>query len=693
MTKYSELIKLPVKYPTQSDRKAFKDKKTLLDKYNKYSKERYIITASVAEEILIVDIFEQSAKESLLTYRHFYDKRDKKYVTQKVDSGKKGTGAIYTYCWDSNSVYADGAEKVILDYLEAAGCTSGLKAINDEEQKILDAKRQARYDKITQIIDARMAVLSDKPPAEFFDWIRDKVYLGERYFIYTRNPKVKTQRGVCTFCKKKFSAIAKNGKTVVCPECGSILRCCSKGRCGEIIDEWRNVSYVERVTDTDGKPAIVERVFYTRSIIKNTQHWETMLKTNIYTKEVERRFYDPENEFVRKSNEADEYHYCKDVFLQSGKVRWCSNNQGNPCWRSGISVYPYNLNDIVGSTNCKIKNVEMSAVAENIREDFSDLCTVVKKIPVIENLAKQGLTNIAEALIESFKGSFGCTHYHGRFSSYIEVDERSAAAFLRVSRPEVARFASINITPREYCAYMEAKKAFGTAELDDIHTLCGRYRDNNDEVIEIMRYGVRPQKLVSYLAKQEKLHGKDDSLAITFRDYLNAAKKLYGSLNADTRYPGDLVKEHDRITVLLEEKKNAKHARKLAKRAKLLEALDFSDKRFTIFPLRTIADFINESKQLKHCVKTYIDDCADGSTNIFALRMADQPEKPYFTVNIANDGHLIQNRGLQNCAAPEDVKRFVDKWLKFVKNKLTEMSLVPGVTIKTKTVNQFRIGA
>lgn len=690
MMKYSELIKLPVKYPTPIVQKAFEDENLLLDRYRK---KKYIVTASVTKDILIADIFEQNAEMMLgLIYRHFYDKRDKKYITQKVDSGKKGTGAIYTYCWDSNSVYADGAEKVILDYLKAAR-TSGLKAINDEEQKILDAKRQARYDKITQIIDARMAVLSDKPPAEFFDWIRDKVYLGERYFIYTRNPKVKMQRGVCTFCKKKFSAIAKNGKTVVCPECGSILRCCSKGRCGASIDEWRNVSYVERVTDTDGKPAVVERVFYTRSIIENIQHWETMLKTQIYEEEVERRFYNPDNEFVRKSNEADEYHYCKDVFLQSGKVRWCSNNQGNSCWRSGISVYPYNLNDIVGSTAGELKNVEMSAVAENIREDFSVLCTAVKKIPVIENLAKQGLTNLAEALATAWRGFYVHTCHYIGFSRYVEPDERSAASFLRVSRPEVARFASINITQREYCVYMEAKKAFGTAELDDIHTLCGRYENNDDEVIEIMRYGVRPQKLVSYLAKQEKLHGRDNSLVITFRDYLNAAKKLYGSLNADTRYPGDLVKEHDRITILLEEKKNAKYARKLTKRVKLLEALDFSDKRFMIFPLRTIADFINESKQLKHCVKTYIDDCADGSTNIFALRMADQPEKPYFTVNIANDGHLIQNRGLQNCAPPEDVKRFVDKWLKVVKNRLTEMSLVPGVTIKTKTVNQFRIGA
>ena len=276
--KYSELIKLPVKYPTQSDQEAFETENLLLGRYRR---KKYIITASVTEDILIADIFEQNAEMMLgLVYRHFYDKRDKKYITQKIDSGKKGTGAIYTYCWECYSIYADGAEKVILDYLEA-GRTSGLKAINDEEQKILDAKRQARYDKITQIIDTRMAVLPDKPPAEFFDWIRDKVYLGERYFIYTRNPKVKMQRGVCTFCKKNFSAIAKNGKTVVCPECGSILRCCSKGRCGEIIEEWRNVSYVERVTDTDGKPAIVERVFYTKSIIKNTPRLRSVFYCDI----------------------------------------------------------------------------------------------------------------------------------------------------------------------------------------------------------------------------------------------------------------------------------------------------------------------------------------------------------------------------------------------------------------------------
>lgn len=691
MKKYSELIWLPIKYPTKADQKAFKDENRLLDKYRK---KKYIVTASVVEDTLIADIFEQDTKTSQLVFRHFYDKADKKYVTQKVSSGKKGTGAIYTYCWDHISIYADGAEKVILDYLGTSDCT-GLQAIDKEEQEILGAKRQERYDKITKIIDERMAVIPDKPPAAFFDWIRDTVYLNERYFIYTCDPKAKEQSGKCSFCKTKFSAPAKNGKTTVCPECGSVLRCCSRGRCGDEIDYWHNVSYVERVTDTDGKPAIVERVFYTKSTIAHVQNWETSLDTEIYTSEVERRFYNPKYEFATKNNEAGEYHYYQDTFLQSGQMRWCSNNQGNPIWRGSVSVYPDNLNNIVGSTDCQLKNVELSVVARNVTGSFSKLYAASKKIPAIENLVKQGLTNLANEVLGSWDGYYGqCSFYNSNFRKHIKPDGRSAAEFLCVSRPEIAQFAQINITSRGYSVYMEAKEVFGTAELDDVHALCAEYDERDDDaLIEIMKYGVRPQKIMSYLAKQEKLRGSNDSLAITFRDYLKAAKALYKSLNADTRYPAELVKEHDKITNLLEEKKNAKQTRMLAKRVKLLEALDFSDKEFTIFPLRTIADFINESKLLKHCVKTYIDRCASGDTNIFALRRTEKPEKPYFTVNIANDGHLIQNRGLQNCAPPEKVKRFVDKWLKIVKKRLAEMSLVPGVTIKTKTVNQFRIGA
>lgn len=175
---------------------------------------------------------------------------------------------------------------------------------------------------------------------------------------------------------------------------------------------------------------------------------------------------------------------------------------------------------------------------------------------------------------------------------------------------------------------------------------------------------------------------------IDYRDYLRMARALYGGLNADTRYPKDLIREHDRLSVLYEESKNKNSVRLLKKRVKVLEKLDYSDDAYTIFPLRTLADFINESKELKHCVKTYFERCASGRTNIFALRKADEPDKPYFTVNIGNDGKLIQNRGMTNCAPPKEVQEFVKKWLKFVRTELKALSLNPN-----DNTNQIKIGA
>lgn len=124
-------------------------------------------------------------------------------------------------------------------------------------------------------------------------------------------------------------------------------------------------------------------------------------------------------------------------------------------------------------------------------------------------------------------------------------------------------------------------------------------------------------------------------------------------------------------------------------RAEILDNLSFSNEEFLIEPLRTVQDFLNESSALNHCVKTYVEQCADGKTNIFGLRKIDEPDKPYFTVNIDNRGGLIQNRGKNNCDSPKEVKAFVAKWLKFVEKKLKALSLEPS----SGTENLIRIGA
>lgn len=686
MMKYSELIKLPVTAVGKNDLNGLKKKIAKIGSFRSYGQ---MAAASVVDDILIVELYKLVNDAPQLEYRHFFSKTEEKYVTQKVEEQKKGTGTIATYLTWRGAIYANGAEKIVLDYLGVQNEPRPLMALYNAENKVIEARRQRRYDKITKVIDARMAVVPEKPPQEFYDWLRDVEYIDERYFIYTRSPKAKTQDGICTFCKTVFSAAAKNGAAVTCPECGSTLNCRSKGRLGSEIRRWGNVSYVDAVTDTDGNPALVERVFYTTSTIKNISRWETALQTEIHTFETERRFYGAEDGLPAKFNEADEWFYYWCTFLASGISRWCSNNQGTVPYREEIKVFPGNLNELINKFLPNLKNVDISAVAESVRREFKWLCAAVEKYPAIENLLKQGLISLTREFVEMAYRGRGVSIYDTRkLQCYIDISQKSAAGFLGVSRPEIKLFAGMDIKPKEYQCYMAIKRRFGTVRMSDVIAIAeGKY--DIDTVIEILQYGCTPQKLIAYLDEQRALRQSPNrGIEHIFIDYLNMARGIYGSINADIRYPRNLDEEHDRVMKIYESKKNALHEQMLISRSKLLEELDLSDEKYMIFPLRTADDFINESKKLNHCVKTYIGNCALGHTNVFALRKADKPDKPYFTVNIGNDGHLIQNRGVNNCDPPEAVKAFVDKWLKFVQKKLKTLSLMPG-----DTENQIKIGA
>ena len=178
-----------------------------------------------------------------------------------------------------------------------------------------------------------------------------------------------------------------------------------------------------------------------------------------------------------------------------------------------------------------------------------------------------------------------------------------------------------------------------------------------------------------------------------FIDYVVAAEKLGFDLigNRELFFPQDIKKEHDRCNDLVFIKESTVQNEHLQRRTKLLERLSYKDKKFIIRPLRSMEDFINESNKLDHCVKTYTKRCVEGTANIFGLRKIDEPDEPYFTVNISSDGRLIENHGLHNVLPTSEVKAFVDKWLKVVTKRLEKEPI--DASEKEETTQNIRIGA
>lgn len=91
----------------------------------------------------------------------------------------------------------------------------------------------------------------------------------------------------------------------------------------------------------------------------------------------------------------------------------------------------------------------------------------------------------------------------------------------------------------------------------------------------------------------------------------------------------------------------------------------FEDKDFIITPPTRHNDIKDEGKQLMHCVATYARSVATAKTIILFIRKKTEPDKPFFTLELNPDTLSIkQCRGLKNCAYPQSVKKFMDKWIK-----------------------------
>ena len=62
---------------------------------------------------------------------------------------------------------------------------------------------------------------------------------------------------------------------------------------------------------------------------------------------------------------------------------------------------------------------------------------------------------------------------------------------------------------------------------------------------------------------------------------------------------------------------------------------------------------------MHHCVATYIDQVAKGETTILFLRKKQDPETPFYTMEV-NNGVMIQCRAKYNGDMTEEVKEFVE---------------------------------
>lgn len=159
--------------------------------------------------------------------------------------------------------------------------------------------------------------------------------------------------------------------------------------------------------------------------------------------------------------------------------------------------------------------------------------------------------------------------------------------------------------------------------------------------------------------------GNVGEVVYLYRDYINMSNKL--NLPNSKRYPTDLIKAHDvaiQAYNAIKDEILSEEFKKVMKDYQQYNYINEEDDYCIVVP-KQLQEIVQEGVELNHCVKSYTERIIARQTLILFVRKKETPNTPYFTLEIYNDS-INQLRGQGNCAPPQEVAEFVNKW--FVKH-------------------------
>ena len=350
-------------------------------------------------------------------------------------------------------------------------------------------------------------------------------------------------------------------------------------------------------------------------------------------------------------------------------------------------IYPFDCEEIAktDSANCAIDEFVKSGT-------FSDakLFQYLKlwcKYPNVENLVRNGFSDFIDSLISLGETQGGYPYYTYGFdlrkvTKYVNWNEARPHLMLGIEKeeiPNIRNYSAVKVLLYAYARRVDKVKL--SRELLDRLT-----EYNAKKCLEFLNEkfaGIEPKflKTFNYIQKQQKKCKQKNLIDFQYlKDYWDALYKVYGTMDKELLYPGDLKVAHDRTIMLVKEKENEELSRKINKATEKYIDFSFEDKKTGLFitPCRTHSDLLKEGEILNHCVATYASSVAAGRTCIFFIRKISEPDIPFFTLEL-KENRVIQNRGYKNCDRTSEVIVFEKKWLKFIKglNSSTEQARSP----------------
>ena len=482
-------------------------------------------------------------------------------------------------------------------------------------------------------------------PEGLTDWIRREVLPKDNRLLYKKGGV----SGLCYVCgekvRKTSGAHFRQGELNTCPNCGADVIAYLHG------SDRFHVDYVDNIAaaqlGVDGQTLFVRQWHLNRDPTAKWAQIEPFLE-----------------EFGRYAVRG----YRSAKWLHEYKENYCMN------------AYRYNLNEWkrfpgmeVFDGSYEFYDGTLTEACRGTRFQYADIMGYLnsrsKYYPSCHNVIRY-ISDWARYPVMEFLWKAGFHELVHERVRGMNKDSRNAIRWQRRKLQECFRF------PLRLLKLMPAGKwtMKDVQRLSDLWKLQGETL-KEAEITELMQMDIdfrmieaaaghaTIHKIVKYLGQQQQVHRQP--VERTYRDYLQECVQMHLNLNDKAvLFPRDLNEAHQRTMAQIEFEKNKVDQEKFRKAAERLEKFAWEQGSLLIRPAREQKELSKEGAALSHCVGGYIKRMADGETAILFIRKTDEPDKPYFTLELQNK-RVIQCRTKHNQSYSEcpEVKAFVEEWM------------------------------
>lgn len=624
----------------------------------------YYFRAAIEQKILKVEIYFTGQLQKGLrkpAYRLFFDNEKNDFTTfctknQKWTQARIDNLAGVRCRWDEKMKMESDEKKSLMDYL---GITS-LSEMEYWQWKVRDTQRREPFTRRAERWEALFRKIRPLPK-DWETWLRKHV-IQEHYMFYEYRKKG-PMIGRCTRCgKEQVLERPRYNQKGVCKKCGCAVTFKSTGKCGRLLSKEYTAHLPQRI-----EGGIVFRQFTVHSSCGGGQT-DAM---RIHFAEERRALYD-------RSGNGRAFYFGE---YKDGKMHWIETEYGdtasliyryNPCYyvAKGV-IYRRTLSDLSKRELKKTGFMELARSGKIFSPE--QYLMREKEHPIIEKLAKAGLTEFACDMVES-RGWVDFPH------------DGELHKCLGISRSQLKRLRREN-GGYHYLEWMNFERVYGKTLEDEVIRWFLREEIETQD-ITFIEDRMSPRQIMNYLSRQKEKMPEESHASILriWKDYLSMAEKNGADIKDAIIYrTPELQKRHDEmVRRMAMEKINVRAQKILLKYPNVNEVLDslrgkydYQDGAYAVVVPKNLAELLYEGDTLQHCINNtehYYERISKKECFLLFLRRADALEIPYYTLEVEPGGTIRQKRTKYNRQNKdiEEASTFLKKWQKVIRKRMSK---------------------